>query len=333
MKHVIIGAGVAGITAAQTIKELDREAEVVVIGDELFLPYKRYLLSEFLCNSIKRKELFFFPMRMLKELGIRLRKGTSVKAIEPSQKVIKLHHNEVVHYDKLLIATGGNPSLGLVLRPFKKHIHFYYSLYDTLVLKEKLPEIKKCIVFGDGVSCLDLICVLHNLGKKVTYITRGERATFALDEYDFEGELHEFLEEKGIEIFTEDQIVSIEESDHRYLVETIQQKMLTTDIVFAWDYYKPNISCIEGSGIEKKLGILVNVKLETSQKDIYAAGDCVEFYHPSIKDYWINFGQPNALEQGRVAGKNMSGQNEEYKIQEAIVFNLMGKSLKARWWK
>jgi Uncharacterized NAD(FAD)-dependent dehydrogenases len=82
MKHVIIGAGVAGITAAKTIKEQDRDAEVVVIGDELFLPYKRYLLSEFLCNSIRRKELFFSPMSMLKELGIRLRKGTWVKAID-----------------------------------------------------------------------------------------------------------------------------------------------------------------------------------------------------------------------------------------------------------
>ena len=109
--------------------------------------------------------------------------------------------------------------------------------------------------------------------------------------------------------------------------------MLTTDIVFAWDYYKPNISCIEDSAIEKKLGILVNTRLETSEEDIYSAGDCVEIYHPSIKGYWINFGLPNALEQGKIAGKNMLGQNEEYKIQEAIAFNLMGKSLKARWWK
>lgn len=332
MKHVIIGAGVAGITAAETIKELDRDAKVVIIGDELFLPYKRYLLSEFLCNSIKRKELFFFPMGKLKELGIRLRKGTTVKTIDPSKKVIRLLHNEVVHYDKLLIATGCSPSLGLVLSPFKKHINFYSSLYDTLILKEKLPEIRKCIVCGDGVSCLDLICMLRNLGKQVTYITRGERATFALDESDFEGELHTFLEEKGVNIITEDQIVSIDTSDHGYRVETIEQRRLMADIVFAWDYYKPNISCIEGSGIEKKLGILVNVKLETSEKDIYAAGDCVEIYHPGIKDYWINFGLPNALEQGKIAGRNMLGHNEEYKIQEAIVFNLMGKSLKARWW-
>ena len=333
MKHVIIGAGVAGITAAKTIKELDRDAEVVVIGDELFLPYKRYLLTEFLCNSIKRDELLFFSMGMLKELGIKLRKGERVKSIEPSEKVIKLHHNEVMHYDKLLIATGGSPGLGLVLRPYKKHIHFYYSLYDTLILKEKLPEIQKCIVFGDGVSCLDLICVLHNLGKQVTYITKGERATFGLEEDDFEGDLHEFLVKKGIKIITEDLIVSVEESDHGYKVETIQQIMLTTDIVFAWDYYQPNLSCIDGSAIEKKLGILVNTRLETSEEDIYAAGDCVEIYHPGIKGYWINFGLPNALEQGVIAGKNMSGQNGEYKIQEAIAFNLMGKSLKARWWK
>ena len=333
MKHVIIGAGVAGITAARTIKELDSNAEVVVIGDELFLPYRRCQLTEFLCDSIHRDDLLFFSIKKLNELGIKLRKGEYVKSIEPSEKVIKLHHNEVMHYDKLLIATGGKPGLGLVLRPFKKHINFYYSLYDTLILKEKLPEIRKCIVFGDGVSCLDLICVLRNLGKQVTYITKGERATFALDENDFEGDLNEFLEVKGVEIITEDQIVSIEESDHGYKVETVQQKMLTTDIVFAWDYYKPNISFIEGSAIEKKLGILVNTRLETSEKDIYAAGDCVEIYHPSIKGYWINFGLPNALEQGKIAGKNMSGQNEEYKIQEAIAFNLMGKSLKARWWK
>ncbi|MDR4497882.1 MAG: FAD-dependent oxidoreductase [Candidatus Scalindua sp.] len=333
MKHVIIGAGVAGITAAKTIKELDRDAEVVVIGNEMFLPYKRYLLTEFLCGKVTQEDLIFFPMESLKELDIKLRRGESVKTIEPSKKSIKLLHNEIVNYDKLLIATGSVPKLGLVLRPYKNFIHYYYSLNDALVLKNKLPEIENCIVFGKGISCLDLISGLYNLGKQITYITKGKRAHFGLRESEFKVELHSFLEEKGIKIITEDRIVSIHKSNHRYRVETLREKNLTADVVFGWDRYKPNISCIKGTSIGKKSGILVNVRLETSEKDIYAAGDCVEIYHPCLKDYWINFGLPNALEQGTIAGKNMLGREEEYNIHETITFNLMGKSLKTRWWK
>ncbi|MCP4270251.1 MAG: FAD-dependent oxidoreductase [Candidatus Brocadiaceae bacterium] len=333
MKHVIIGAGVAGATAAKTIRELDKDAEVVVIGGEKYFPYKRYLLTEFLCDSVKREELNLFTTKSLKDLDIKLRKGEYVKAIDTDEKSIKLFHNEVVHYDKLLVATGGIPSLGLVLRPYKKHIQRYYSLEDILVLNEKIPDIHKCIVSGEGVSSLDLICGLTNLGKQVTCIVKGTRADFALQESELYDELHNFLEEKGVEIITEDQIVSIEKSNNHYLVETLKHNTLMADIVFAWDHYKPNISFLENTSINKESGILVNTRLETSLEDIYAAGDCVEIYHPCVNYYWINFGWPNALEQGAIAGKNMLGKNEKYEIHETTVFNLIGKSLKARWWK
>jgi NAD(P)H-nitrite reductase large subunit len=333
MKHVIIGAGVAGITAAKTIKEIDRHSEVVVIGDEMFLPYKRYLLTELLCDSLTEEELNLVPIELLKDLDIKLRLGESVKTIDPLKKSVTFSHHEIVNYDKLLIATGSIPSLGLVLRPFQNCIYSYYSLNDILVLKNTLPEVQNCIVFGKGVICLDLISGLYNLEKQVTYITKGKRAHFGLKRSEFKGELQNFLADKGIEIITEDRIVSIEQSNHRYRIETLKEKNIITDIIIGWDHYKPNISCIEGTAIEKKSGILVNVQLKTSEKDIYAAGDCVEIYHPSLKDYWINFGFPNALEQGVTAGKNMLEREEEYQIQETIAFNLLGKSLKDRWLK
>ncbi|MDR4504487.1 MAG: FAD-dependent oxidoreductase [Candidatus Scalindua sp.] len=333
MKSVIIGAGIAGITAAKTIKEIDKDAEVVVIGDEMFLPYKRYLLTELLCGLSAQDDLLFLPLELLNKLDIKLRIGETVKAIEPSKKLITLHHNETMHYDKLLIATGCIPSLGLTLRPYKNYIQNYYSLNDILVLKKRVPEIQKCIVFGKGVSCLDLISGLYNLGKQIIYITKGKRAHFGLKESEFKDTLHDFLEEKGIDIITEDRIVSIDTSKHGYRADTLRQKKITADIIFGWDHYNPNISCVENTSIEKRLGILVNAQLETSEKDIYAAGNCMEIYNPFLKKYWFNFGLPNALEQGRVAGKNMLGQEEEYKIHETITFNLMGKSLKARWWR
>jgi NADPH-dependent 2,4-dienoyl-CoA reductase/sulfur reductase-like enzyme len=333
MKYVIIGAGIAGVSAALSIREVDSVAEIVIIGDERFLPYKRYQLTEFLCDSIAKVDLTFAAGEDLKTKGIKLRRGQYVKFINPSEKTIKLFHNEVMDYDKLLIATGGRPILGPVLRPFYQHIQRYYSLKDALLLKKRLPYVHRCIVYGEGLSSLDLLCGLHNLGKDVTYIIRGEKVDLPLVESEFEGELHEFLEEKGIEIINEDQVITIEKFDRHYRVITLRQAEVYGDIVFAWDYYKPNIGCIKGTGIEKKFGILVNERLETSVQDIYAAGDCVEIYHPGVKDYWINFGWPNAEEQGAVAGRNMAGEEEEYKVHETITFNLMGKSLKARWWE
>lgn len=333
MKHVIIGAGVAGITAAQTIKETTPDDDVIVFGEERYLPYRRYLLTEFLTNQVDRDEMNYATVEMLKEQGIRLRKGQFVKSIDTEKKTIKLFHNEVVPFDKLLIATGGRPGLGPVLRPFRKMIQRYYSLKDILLIKKKLDNAHDIVVYGDGLSSLDLLCGMYNMGKNITYIVRGARVDFSLVETEFYGEVHDFLDERNIKIITEDRIIAIEPTNSRFKVTTLKQRELPADIIFAWDYYKPNIACIKGTPIEKKLGILVNEKLRTSEQDVYAAGDCVEIYHPGIKDYWINFGWPNALEQGRVAGLNMAGKEENYKIQETLIFKLMGKALKARWWK
>lgn len=333
MKYVIIGAGIAGVTAAEAIRTLESDAEIVIIGEERYFPYNRFLLTEYLCERITDDELTFAPIDFFQKRDIMFRKGEFVKSIDGEKKTVKLFHNEVVEYDKLLIATGGSPALGPVLSKFQKYIHRYYSLKDVQLLKKKLPEIKTCVVAGQRLSTLDLMCGLCNLGKKVTYITKDEKANFPLLENEFKTSVHDFLIEKGVEVITDDRIISVDEAGGAYRVGTFQKKELKTDIVFAWDYYKPNIAVIEGTKIEKKLGILVDEQLRTSVPDIFAAGDCVEVYHPEIRDYWINFGWPNAQDQGDIAGKNMAGRHVDYKIHETITFNLMGKSLEARWWE
>jgi NAD(P)H-nitrite reductase large subunit len=333
MKHVIIGAGIAGVSAAQTIKKIDRNAEVVLIGEERYFPYKRYLLSDFITGSIENEEIFYTSAEFFQEKGVKLRKAERVKSINTNDKSIKFFHNEVMQYDKLLITTGGAPALGPVLRPYQKNIQRYYSLKDILLIKLKLHEIRNVAVFGEGLSILDLLCSLKNLDKNVTYITKGDRAEFPSVASEFELDLHEFLISKGINLITNDRAVVIKNVKQQYQVTTFNKKTIIADMVFAWDYYKPSIDCIENTKIEKKIGILVDQQLRTSVDDVYAAGDCVEIYHPKIKDYWINFGWPNAAEQGEIAGKNMTGLNVEYEIHETIPFNLMGKALKARWWE
>lgn len=333
MKYVIIGAGAAGVNAAEILKKQDSSADVVIIGEEKFFPYNRYQLTDFFCGVISQEELFYTAADFFKETGIRFRKGQCVKIIKPDEKCIKLTHNEILHYDKLLIAAGGCPCLGPVLKPYRHLIQRYYSLRDISVLKKKMPGIRQCIVSGQGLSSLDLICGLHKSGKEITYIIRGAKPQWALLDSRLIDEMFGILKEKGITIITDDRIAAIEEIDNRYRVFTLKQREIVADVVFAWDDYIPNISCIEGTSIEKKTGILVNEYLETSVDDIYAAGDCAEIYHPKLKTYWVNFGWPNALEQGEIAALNMAGQKKAYQAHDTIDFNLMGKALKARWWK
>jgi 3-phenylpropionate/trans-cinnamate dioxygenase ferredoxin reductase subunit len=201
------------------------------------------------------------------------------------------------------------------------------------VLKKKMAGIRECIVCGQGLSSLDLICGLHKTGKEVTFIIKGAKPEWDILEAKLTDEMYQLLKEKGIKIITEDRIASIAETGDKYRVFTLKQRELFADVVFAWENYLPNICCAADTTIEKKTGILVNEYLETSIAGIYAAGDCAEIYHPKLKKYWVNFGWPNALEQGEIAALNMTGQKKVYHVHDAIDFNLMGKGLKARWWK
>ncbi len=333
MKVIIIGAGIAGMTAASTIKKTDPQIDVTVIGKEPYLPYNRYLLTEYLCDQLDDSQLYYLNLDEIKKLGIKFRKGESVKAVDPENKKIKLFHNEVLSFDKLLIATGGRQHLGPLLSPFSQLIQSYYTLQDVQLLKRNLDNIEHCVIYGENLSNLDLLAGMYNLGKKITYITRRDQVLFPLLQSEFADYIHDFIQNKGIEIITNDKPVYVEKKDNKYRVLTLKNKKIDTDIIYAWDDRKPNIDFCQPDKVYQKKGILVDTHLQTSIKDIYAAGDCTEIYHPVLKNYWINFGWPNAQEQGEIAGKNIAGNKIEYQIHETLSFKLMGKPLKARWWE
>ena len=112
-------------------------------------------------------------------------------------------------YDRLLISVGGSTGVGPVLRPYEKNIQQYYSLENIIALQKRLNTIHDCIVAGDSLTTLDLMCGMRNLGKKVIYIVEGEKAEFPRLESDFADEVHDFLVDKGINIICGDRIESI----------------------------------------------------------------------------------------------------------------------------
>ncbi len=332
MRHVIVGTGAAGSTAARTIKQYQPEADVILVGEERFPPYNRYLLTDYLCGTVGDEELFHAFDAPLEDLGIKLRKGEAVDRVYPDKKEIRLEHGEVLAYDRLLIATGRRMGVMDTLRPFQKHIRSHYTLEDFLLLKADLPKINQVVASGQAVSTLSLILAMLQLGKKVSYVIRGPRVDIPILPPDIGAGLDDAMVAKGVDIVREDRIVGVQPAGEAYRVETYQGRDLSCDVVFAADTYRPNLKCVQGTGMEMSKGILVDLELHTSLEDIYAAGDCVEIYHPALKNYWINFGWPNAVQQGRVAGANMTGRHETYQISETIAFDILGKPFKARWW-
>ena len=93
MKYVIVGAGIAGVSAAQTIRNIDKNAEIILIGEERYFPYKRYLLSDFITGAIENEKIFYTSAEFFNEKEIKLRKAERVKSINPDEKSIKLFHN------------------------------------------------------------------------------------------------------------------------------------------------------------------------------------------------------------------------------------------------
>jgi len=219
------------------------------------------------------------------------------------------------------------------LKPYAEHIHGYYSLEDILDLKNRLDSVERVVVSGQVVSALSLLSGLRALGKEVHYVIRGPLVDIPIIPAVPPEDLDKGLREKGVQIVREDRIASIRPNGSGYAVETYQGHELAADLVFAFEAYHPNVACCRGAGLEMGKGILVDLELHTSAEDVFAAGDCVEIYDPHRRSTWVNFGWPNAVQQGRVAGANMAGGRESYEIADTVAFEVLGKPFRARWWE
>lgn len=332
MRHVIIGTGPAGHVAARTIRALDDRAQIVLVGDEPHLPYNRHLLTDLLCGAITEEDLFRMAGPSLEDLRITLRAGVRASRIDPGRRCVHLSDGGLEPYDRLLIATGRRSVPGELLTSCTNELLNYYTYADALALKARLPHIEHVVIHGRTVSALNLLLGFCRLGKRVTYITNGPRVSIPIIDTEGATDLEALMREYGVEVLRQDRIASVVRAIGHQRVETYQGRELDCDVVYASESYRPCIACTRDTGIEANKGILVDLAMHTSLEDVYAAGDCVEIYHPMLRTYWVNFGWPNAEQQGRIAGVNMAGGEEQYQVADTIAFEILGAPYRARWW-
>lgn len=322
-KIIIIGSGITAITAIKSIREMDLDSEIYLIGEEKFYPYTRIKLSKNLFDNLEENNILIQKKEWYEQNNVKILINTKVMNIDSDSHEVSLCNGSKLSYDKLLIANGASNNVPPIDGIGLDGVYTLRGLNDALNIKERLKEKTNVIVLGGGILGLEMAFILHQHNIKVTVIELFPR----LMPRQLDDKASEILKSKihtcGIQILTNTAVDKIIGTDNK--VEGILLKgnvELKCDIIIYSTGIKPNMDLISKTYLKRERGILVNNKMETNIKDIYAAGDIAEFDNQVIGLWNI------AIAQGKVAGYNISGRDAVYeKITPVTILNAFGISL------
>ena len=345
MHHVIVGAGPAGVIAAETLRKQDADAKITLVGDEPEPPYSRMAIPYLLIDKVG-------------EQGTHLRKGADhyqslgIDVVQDRAKQVDSANNRLVlekggqlDYDRLLLATGSRPILPPVPGSDLPGVHTCWTLEDARHILERAQSGAKVLLIGAGfIGCI-VLEALALRGVKLTVVEMGDRMVPRMMNETAGNMIKSWCENKDIRVLTSTKVESIEgpggsaaqgngnggglmgfikglfgggDSDgkeqpaatsggHPLKVTLSNGETLEADLVISAAGVKPNLEFLEGSGIETDQGIKVNDRMQTSVSNVYAAGDVAQGRDFSTGELDVHAIQPTAAEHGRVAAQNMAG--------------------------
>jgi NADPH-dependent 2,4-dienoyl-CoA reductase/sulfur reductase-like enzyme len=307
MKHytyLIVGGGLAGDGATKGIRELDKDGSIGLISMEPDPPYMRPNLSKGLWKGRPVEKIW----RKTEERA-ELHLGRKAVQLDPAKKQVRDDQGEEYSYDKLLLATGGTPNH----LPFGKGNIIYYRSFRHYQQLRALTEAgNDFVVIGGSFIGSELAAALTIVGKKVTMVFPEDAISDSIFPTDLAHFLNEYYLQKGVEVVTGESAASVHKEGDRIMVRTGSGRTFEADGVVAGIGIHPNLDLAKEAGIKVNSGIIVNERLETSAPDVYAAGDAASFYHTTLEKRTRVEHEDNAVQMGRVAGRNMAGGNETY---------------------
>jgi nitrite reductase (NADH) large subunit len=301
---VIVGNGVAGVTAARTIKDRNPEAQVSIYTDENHQYYPRPRLYEVLSGEAEPREVHLFSEEWYKKKGINVQLNTKAKSIDTDKKELLLENSSKVNYDRLLLANGGYSFVPPIKGAEKAGVFTLRTIKDALNIKEFTKKTKKVIVIGGGLLGLEVAYSLKKLGQQVDVVELFPRLLPRQLDPDGATILKHRIESHGINIVLGTKTAEIlgEKTVSGILLDS--GKELSGDLVLFSAGIRANTGLALEAGIKVNRGVVVDGHMRTSAEDVYAAGDVAEFKGTV---YGII---PAAVEQATVAAANMLGDEQ-----------------------
>jgi 3-phenylpropionate/trans-cinnamate dioxygenase ferredoxin reductase component len=311
--HVIVGASLAGATAAETLRKEGFEGRIVLIGAEDERPYERPPLSkDYLRGESGRDKVYVHDEGFYAEHGIDLRLGRTATSLDTASGEVVLDDGERLAYDRLLLATGAEPRRLAIPGGELDEVLYLRSVQDSDTLRERLDRGSALVVVGAGWIGAEVAASARQRGLDVTVI---EPASVPLERVlgaevgAIYRDIHtdhgvQLLLGTGVEAFEGDQAVE--------RVRTSDGRVIECDLVVVGVGVQPRVQLAEQAGIAVDNGILVDEHLQASAPGVFAAGDVANAHHPFYGErirveHWAN-----ALNQGPAAARNMLDQPVAY---------------------
>ncbi len=327
MHHVILGAGPAGVIAAETVRKHAPADTITLVGDEKEPPYSRMAIPYLLIGNIGergtylRKSLTHFD-----DLKIKLLHAQAL-GVDAKAGRVQLDNGDSLKFDRLLIATGSRPASAPIPGMDLPGIHSCWTMEDARAIAKRATKGARVLQMGAGfIGCI-IMEALAARGVKLSVVEMGDRMVPRMMGPTAGGMIKDWCEAKGVQVFTGTKVEAIEKgSDGAALkVKLSNGNSMDVDLVISATGVKPSIGFLEKSGITCLQGVLTDEHLETSVPGIYAAGDCAEAFDKVSGKTIISAIQPNAAEQARVAALNMVGQVASLKgVTQINVLDTLG---------
>ena len=305
MKMVIIGGGLAGAHAAEELRKLGPDDEITLISAEKHLPYERPPLSKgILLGSSEPEGAFVHDAQWYDANQINLRLNTTVTGIDPIARLVKLGSEEIA-YDRLLLATGSQPRHLAALDESGLNVRYLRTIDDALSIKEHLSS--NILIIGAGWIGLEVAAAAREGGGSVSVV---EAAALPLQRVlgdDLGETIAELHRNHGVDLYLS---TTIDQIDGQEVVLSNGTR-LRPDVVLVGIGASPSVELAEAAGLVTDNGITVNAWLQSSDPNIFAAGDAANQAHPSFGKLRVEHWD-NAIEQGKHAARAMHGDTKPY---------------------
>ena len=326
MKHLILGAGPAGVIAAETIRKHAPHDEITLVGDEPEAPYSRMALPYLLIGNIGEAGTHLrHDSGHYEHQRIMLKRGRAV-ALDTAARTVKLDSGETLAYDRLLITTGSSPATPPIPGIDGPGVRACWTLADARAIMAQATPGARVLQMGAGfIGCI-IMEALAARGVQLSVVEMGDRMVPRMMGPTAGGMIKDWCEKKGVAVHTGARVEAIERPAGSALRARLSNgQTLEADLIISATGVKPNIGFLEGSAVKCLVGVLTDEHLQTSVPGVYAAGDCAEAFDKVSGKTIVSAIQPNAAEQARVAALNMVGQKTELKgVTQINVLDTLG---------